>query len=313
MLGTTAGRLFWMFRNLERSENTARLLEAGLRIALTRSAGASTEWRSVIAAVGSTNDYEASHGSFTSEQVIDYLLRDQANPVSVRSVVNAARESARGIRTALTREVWEATNESWMTIMDMLAAPLRPTQLPSVLRTIKQESAYVRGAMLGTMTRNERYDFARLGTFVERADNTARILDVKYFLLLPSPGHVGSRLDTLQWETILRAASAQRAYRWKADGQINPSDIAEFIMLDPQLPRSLLFCCRKIVNNLGYLALCTTGGERSQQLAADLLERVEQPSISEIFDYGLHEFLTDQIVAIGELSTQIERDFRFYA
>ena len=212
MLGRTAGGLYWMFRYLERSENTARLIEAGLRIALTRSADVNEEWASVVTTASQRDAYLQRYDSFEAATAIDFLLRDRSNPSSVRSVVDAARSSAREVRTALTREVWEATNSTWMSVRDALARPVPQRELPRVLGLIRQESAIVRGAVLGTMMRNDIYDFARLGTFIERADNTARILDVKYHILLPSFEKVGGSLDYYQWAAILRAVSARRSY-----------------------------------------------------------------------------------------------------
>ena len=210
MLGKTAGGLYWMFRYLERSENTARLLEAGFRIALTRSHAAEDEWKSVVTTAGALHAYEEKYQQFEASNVINFLLRDGDNPSSVVSVIEAARSNARMVRTALTREVWEATNECWMTLKALLAGPVRERDLPAVLGTIRQQSALVRGALHGTMLRNDIYDFARIGTFLERSDNTARILDVKYYVLLPSISSVGSSLDNVQWETILRSVSSQQ-------------------------------------------------------------------------------------------------------
>ena len=203
-----------MFRFLERSENTARLVEAGFRIALTRSSDSETEWKSVVTTAAVKAGYQSKYDTFNGPNVVDYLLRDPDNPSSVISVVESARTNARMVRTALTTEVWEAVNENWMTVKALLKRPVRETELPSILGTIRQQSALVRGALHGTMLRNDIYDFARLGTFLERADNTARIIDVKYYTLLPSASFVGSSLDNVQWETILRSVSAHRAFRW---------------------------------------------------------------------------------------------------
>ncbi|MBZ0215624.1 MAG: alpha-E domain-containing protein, partial [Fimbriimonadaceae bacterium] len=239
MLGKTAGGLFWMFRQLERSENIARLIEVGFRIALTRSAAAEDEWASVITTAGVRNSYLECHDQFNAGNVIDYLLREPSNPSSVISTIKAARDNARMVRTALTREVWEATNECWIVLKDVLAKPVRETELPQVLGAVRQQSALVRGALYGTMLRNDIYDFARLGTYLERADNTARILDVKYYVLLPSVLQVGSSLDNVHWETILRSVSAQRGYRWVHGGDVTPTGIADFLILDRRMPRSL--------------------------------------------------------------------------
>lgn len=313
MLGRTAGGLYWMFRHLERSENTARLIEAGMRIALTRSDDVEKEWKSVVTTAGQKDAYLERHEHFDQATVIDFLLRDRTNPSSVRSVIEAARSNAREVRTALTREVWEATNDTWMTVRDTLTRPVLDRELPSVLGVIRRESALVRGALHGTMLRNDIYNFARIGTFMERADNTARILDVKYYVLLPSAAYVGSSLDNVQWETILRSVSAQRAYRWRSAGDTSAMGIADFLILDPQLPRSLVFCYRKIDENLAHLATDYRAHHPCHEMSHDLLLRLTGRDIESIFEGGLHEFLGDCIRATNRLSRAIERDYRFYA
>ena len=312
MLGKTAGGLYWMFRYLERSENNARLVEAGFRIALTRSAAAEDEWMSVIQTAGVQEGFLERHDQADASTVTDYMLRDKTNSSSVLSVVEAARNNARLVRTALTREVWEATNECWLALKDVLARPVRERDLPETLGTIRQQSALVRAALHGTMLRNDIYDFARIGTFIERADNTARILDVKYYVLLPSVMHVGSSLDNVQWETILRSVSAQRAYRWLNAGDINPKGIAEFLIRDRRLPRSLAFCYTKLVDNLGYLA--DDYGHRlpCHDLSEEVLAKLRGHTIDTIFDQGLHQFLEEFLSANNRLGRQIEQDYRFY-
>jgi len=310
-LGTTAGGLFWMFRYLERCENTARLLEAGLHIALTKSSESSGEWESVVLTTGTKELFERHHDRYDRGAVIDFLLRDPKNTSSALSLVEAARNNARMVRTALPREVWEATNDCWMVLRDTLADPVPDRDLPKVLGRIRRESALVRGALHGTVMRNDIYDFSQLGMFVERADNTARILDVKYYILLPSVSAVGSRLDTLQWETILRSVSAQRAYRFEFPGTITPRDVAAFLVLDPRMPRSLAYCYSKIRDNLEYLA--TQYGDRrpSHDVAAKLIDSISGREIEHIFDTGLHEFLRTAIGEIAALADQIEIDYRF--
>lgn len=300
-----------MFRHLERSENTARLIEAGLRIALTRSAEAHDEWKSVVTTAGSSDAFLATHDTFDGASVMDFLLRDRDNPSSVASAVDQARSNARLVRTALTREVWEATNECWMTVSKALEQPIVQRELPRILGMIRQESAIVRGALHGTMMRNDSFDFARLGTLIERADNTARILDVKYYVLLPSAFGVGSPLDNVQWETILRSLSAQRSYRWQQPREARPPGIAEFVILDQRLPRSLAYCYSKINGNLTYLAEAYGDTRQSHRLADDLKRSVRERTIDDIFDIGLHEYLQSCIEATTTLARQIEIDYRF--
>jgi uncharacterized alpha-E superfamily protein len=311
MLGKTAAGLFWMFRYLERGENGARLLEAGFRIALTRSATASAEWKSILATSGALADYEAGHDDYHSDTVISFLLRDKSNPASVINNMKAARDNARLVRTALTREVWEATNEAWITLQDLLAKPVRQRDLPDALTVIRQQMAVVRGAMAGTMLRNDGYNFARLGMFLERADNTSRILDVKYFLLLPSFAQIGSSLDQVQWETILRSVSARRAYRWLYGTDINPMNVAEFLILHPQMPRSLAFCSQKIMNNLAHLELDYGVENQSCRMAKAHYQMLKDSNIDGIFEQGLHEFVGSFLIDNGALASQIQHDYRF--
>ena len=311
MLGKTAGGLYWMFRSLERAENTARLIEAGFRIALTRSTRAEAEWKSVIVTSAAQTAYEIKHDSYDSEQVVDFLLRDTDNPSSVLSVIKSARDSARLVRTALTTEVWTSVNDTWMVLTKLLEAPVLQTELPAVLATIRQQSAVVRGALHGTMLRNDIYDFCRLGTFVERMDSTARIIDVKYYSLLPSPSFVGSRLDNVQWETILRSVSAHRSFRWAVDDDFNAPAIADFLILDGRMPRSLRFCVGKLADNLEYLGMNDTEPKASLVMAQKLYARLKDRDIASIFDEGLHEFLTSVIDENARIGMQIEQDYRF--
>ncbi len=312
MLGKTAGGLFWMFRYLERSENIARLVNAGFRIALTRFDAADDEWASVVETTGVKTLYLEQHQQFDAASVIDFLLRDKTNPSSVISVVEAARNNARLVRASLTREVWEATNNCWMTLKSALARPVKERELPEVLDTIRKHSAQVRGALHGTMLRNDIFNFARLGTFLERADSTARILDVKYYVLLPSANYVGSSLDNVQWETILRSVSAMRSYRWLHKGDISPMGIADYLIMDHRMPRSLAFCYAKIQDNLRYLSDDYGFKTPCHDIAESVYARFSGQRIDAVFDIGLHEFIEEFLHDNAALYDQIERDYRFY-
>lgn len=311
MLGKTAGGIFWMFRYLERSENTARLVDAGFRIALTRASAGNDEWLSIITAAGVREQLEAKHPDPEPSAIIDYLLRDTDNPSSVRSCIEAARTNARLVRTALTTEVWEAVNETWMTLNTALARPVREKDLPEVLGTIRRQSALTRGALHGTMLRNEIYDFARIGTFLERGDSTARILNVKYYVLLPSVSFVGSSLDNVQWETILRSVSAHRVYRWLNGPDINPQEIADFLILDRRLPRSLAFCAAKIQDNLQYLEEEYGTRHPCHDMADALKQRLRRQPIGVIMEDGLHEFIQAYIRDNSALAREVELNYRF--
>ena len=261
---------------------------------------------------GLQSGYESRYDDYPAAHVVNYLLRDKANPTSVLAMLETARHNARMTRTALTREVWEATNIFWMRMKEALARPVRETDLPGLIAMIRQQSAQVRGALHGSMLRIDVYNFARLGTFLERADSTSRILDVKYYVLLPSLSFVGSSLDNVQWETILRSVSAEHAFRWLNAGDSRPVGVAEFLILDQRFPRSLAFCYQKLFGNLCYLE--NDYGERmpAHNLASEIHDGMQSRSIDAIFESGLHEFLTDFMACNARLAAQIEHDYRFY-
>ncbi len=312
MLGRSANGIFWMFRYLERAENTARLLDAGFRMALTRGDVASSdEWRSVLVTTGLERSFKARGHEFTGPQVCNYILRDRENPGSVLAMIENARTNARMVRTAITREVWEATNESWMILKDLLARPVRETNLGETLGVIRRQATQVRGAMDGTMLRNDIFNFARIGTFLERADNTARILDVKYHVLLPSVAWVGSSLDHVQWDTVLRSVAGERAYRWLNAGRMDARGIAEFLILDGRFPRSLAFCYEKLRSNMASLARDYGGETRAHELLRGTGSRLHQTSIERIIEAGLHEFIVDFIACNVDVANAVAQDYRF--
>lgn len=312
MLGRTANGIFWMFRYLERAENIARLLDTGFRLALTRGqVAARNEWQSVLVTIGQEHAYFAKHAEVTGPFVTDWILRDRDNPASVLAMVEQARSNARAVRTALTREVWETTNEAWMVLRDLLSRPIPASRLGEVLAAIRRQSTLVRGAMDGTMLRNDIFNFARIGTFVERADNTARILDVKYYVLLPSVSWVGSSLDNAQWETVLRSVSGERAYRWLNAGTLDPRGIADFLILDGRFPRSLSSCYSKLSSNLAGLSRQYGRDGEAHGLVADTSASLGESSIDSILEFGLHEFIGNFIARNRLVADTIAADYRF--
>ena len=313
MLGKTAGGIYWLFRYLERAENIARLVETGHRFTLTRGAGSASEWQSIVKALGMDAAYVARHGEYESGHVVNFLLREKGNDASLLGVIDHARQNARLTRTALTREVWEAVNESWINVNDALKRPVREAELPNTLEGIKRDSAMVRGAMHNTMLRNDVYNFARIGNFVERADNTARLLDVKYYVLLPSVSFVGSSLDNVQWEAILRSTSAYSVYRWLYPGRTSALGIAQFLIFDHRFPRSLAFAYSKLLDNLRHLS--NDYGVRSASLDATeaLCLQLANTDASKIFEDGLHEFLIGFLGTNRNIGALVEQDYRFTA
>jgi len=312
MLGKTANGLFWMHRALERAENIARLIETGQRIALTRLGSSEEEWRSILQTAGVLDGYQANNETLTASTAIDWLLRAKENPSSVMSCIAQARQNARMVRTALTGEVWEATNATYMAAQDKLARKVNERDLPGVLRMIRQRTGMVRGATHGTMLRNDIYDFVRIGTFLERADSTARIIDVKYYVLLPSVTAVGSSIDNVQWEILLRSVSGRGGYRMSYGAKADPRNIAQFMILDRRMPRSLAFCAGKIRDNMGYLVNDYGIRPPSFEMIDELERRYLQSDIDAVFDYGLHEFVQKMLSEFANIGRQIEVDYRFY-
>jgi uncharacterized alpha-E superfamily protein len=199
-----------------------------------------------------------------------------------------------------------------MKIREMLARKVSERDLPEVLREVRQHTSLVRGMTHGTMLRNEIFDFVRLGTFLERADNTARILDVKYYVLLPSVSAVGTSLDNVQWETILRAVSARGGFRMEYGAGGGPAEITEFLVLNKRMPRSLAFCVGKLRSNLSYLHRGVQGQLPSMAMVDQLEQQYLSHDIASVFERGLHEYIEEILGQLGQIARQVEIDFRFY-
>ncbi len=300
-----------MSRYLERSDNVARLIQAGVDISAGTPSDPAEAWRSVLTAAGVPDD-TISRNAPTAEAVINHMLCDADNPASVRSMMTQARSNGRMVRTALSREAWEALNDAWLTVEALLGASVVEADIEHTLQSIRRESALVHGSLHGTMLRDDNFAFCRLGTCIERADYTARILDVKYYVLLPTAFHVGGPLDNIQWETILRSVSAHQSYLWLHQGEITASGIAQYLLLDDRMPRSIAFSMNKLASNLGYLERQYGQRHRSHDLIDKLKTQLDNARIADIINNGLHEFILDLSVRTAELSSQIEADYRFH-
>lgn len=202
-------------------------------------------------------------------------------------------------------------NGAWLSLRRALAQPVPESELPAVLDQVKRETALILGSFYSTMLRNEIFDFAQIGAFIERADNTARIIDVKYHLLLPSVSHVGTILDNYQWETILRCVAAHRSYRWVYDVQYKPMNIADYLILNGRMPRSLRYCYGRVVSSLNLLAKDYGVTHPCHDTATKILQMLSDTSVERIFKSGLHEFLTDFIGRNNSLGIEIAQAYNF--
>lgn len=305
MLSRAADALFWLARYMERVDNLARLIEAAQSMAGVSSEA--EEWRSALAAAGVDELFDEVHDEVTPDSAARFLCSGPTNASSIMSCIDQARINARAMRTALTRDMWEAVNQGWIESRTLTERNFSPARLADTLDWVRTLSTRFSGAYETTMLRSENYWFVRLGTFVERADNTARILDVKYHLLLPRESSgVGGMLDYYQWTSVLRAVSAVRAYQWVYREEVRPWNVAELMILRPEMPRSLRACYDSIVGCLEELSKIHGGkcGECHRQAGA-IAAQLRFGRIEDIFQTGLHETLTEHIDNTRELGDQI--------
>lgn len=313
MLSRTAESLYWLARYVERADTMARLLEVGYRMALMPSAGAGyrNEWAPLVSAAGSSGGFSEKFGEEVRQRDVEtWLFFDRDNRSSVISCLKAARQNGRAVRTALTNEMWEALNTAYLELRDIERRPRSEAPLPQLCDWTKRQAALFRGATEGTHLQNDGYDFLKLGWYLERGDNTARILDVKYYVLLPTIDMIGGGIDTYQWSTLLRALSAFRAFHWTYGGEYSPRKIAHFLILNRACPRSLLHCLSQTETHLERLSRAyghrTAAHDRLRVLYGELSEA----EVDDVIREGLHEFLTrfihqnsalGQDVAVGYL------------
>ena len=306
MLSRAADSLFWLARYMERMDNLARLIEAAQ--SMTGVSSEADEWRSALTAAGADETYDAAHEEVTPQLAALWLCCDRANPSSLLACLDIARVNARAMRTALTRDMWEAVNHGWLEAQTLTEASFAPARLPETLDWVRTLSTRFSGAYETTMLRNEIYWFTRLGTMLERSDNTARILDVKYHVLLPRESSgVGGMLDYYQWTSVLRAVSAVRAYQWVYREEVKPWNVAELLILRSEMPRSLRACFDNVNQCLDEIS-AIHGGKRGEchRLAGAMASQLRYGRIEDIFQAGLHEQLTehiDQTSVLGDLIT----------
>ncbi len=308
MLSRTADSLYWTGRYIERADFLARILEATLRLAAipTRGDGdAETVWASALASAGAP---QALGRSPTEKSVREYLAFAPDNASSITACITRARTNARSVRTALTIELWEAINGAWNGLAEQ-GQPTRRDDFARFLEWVKTVTLSVEGATSRTMLRNDGYYFLRLGAAIERADNTARLLDVKYHLLLPEGERVGGQLDYFQWTTLLREVSALTAYRWVYRDSVKPWLVADLLVLNRQMPRSLASCQASIVRYLERLANDYGRRGPAQRLAADRMRAFDNSRIDDIFQSGLHEYIQAFLGENGRLGQAIHEQY----
>ena len=319
MLSRTADHLFWMARYMERAENTARMLDVNYQASLLPQSSDAAEkgWKGLLGISELTGDFAEHHGAVTPDNVMRYMVSDAENGSSIRNCLQAARENARAVRGTLTTEVWETQNQTWLEFQRMVADDSYLRDPSSMFEWVKFRSHLSRGVTVGTMLQDDAFYFLRIGSFLERADNTARLLDVKFHAVESeyyggAAGNGGSggkdiEVDFYHWSGILRSVSGFEVYRKVYRNVIRPEKVAELLILRPDMPRSLAACMHEVVTNLQKVAneQSTDTLRNAGRLQADL----QYGRIDEILATGLHAYLTQFLDRVGTLGVGISRDF----
>lgn len=309
MLSRTAENLYWMARYIERAESTARLLTMGQRMAILPGAHHRDEWRSVIRATGAEGSFPA-EGHVKETDVVSFLLLDLDNPSSIRSCLARARANGKSARTMLTQDMWEALNEGWRKLDSYDVAEARQ-QLPALIDWVKTRAMTFRGAADSGQLRNEGHDFLRLGGVLERAQMTLRLLDVKYYVLLPETEVIGGTRDHYQWTSVLHALSGSRAYHHVYGGTYTPWQITDFLMLNRLFPRSVAFCYDQMSYRLNRLAGWHDDRAACHDTIQTMVSDLESLDSGEIFRRGLHETVQNGLAMTNRLGFEIAEAYHF--
>ena len=311
MLARTADNLFWLSRYVERAESLARILDVALRLSTLPSAyaGTSNEWESAIDTAVCHDAFYAAHAEANERTVTEFIIAGETNPSSIRRCIENARQNARAVRTAITTEVWEILNDAWNQLQRLKLHNMSGQDLTRFLAFVKEVSLRFDGTAYRTMLRTDHYWFQRLGMYIERADNTARLLDVKYHVVLPAAEPVGGGLDYFQWSTLLRALSALNSYHLIYREGIKPWLVADFLILRPEQPRSLISTYKNLNDVLDLLADRYGRQGPSQRLARATFADLQNVDTDALFQQGLHEFLIGFLEENNRLGMAISEQY----
>jgi uncharacterized alpha-E superfamily protein len=309
MLSRTADQLYWMARYVERAENIARILEVSYRMSLMpeESREGLSIWGSAVEIGGNWEQFNATYSTVNRQNVVRHMALDGDNTSSIFSCIETARENARALRGSITTEMFESLNATWIELRDFDEPRLAAKGYQNFFDWVKERSYLFRGVIDGTLLRDESHHFIDLGDAIERADNTARLLDGKYHVLLPNAGDVGGVLDYYQWGAVLRAVSAFRSYHRIYRNVITPERVAELLILRADMPRSLHASFNRITETLDLL--CGTRMYECRRQAGEVHARLHFGRMADIFKSGLHEFLTDFLESQRAVAVQMQRDF----
>ena len=307
MLSRVANSIYWLARYIERAENVARSIDVNLQLQLDLP-GEVRPWEPVIQIAGNADDFFKKYAHASFENALTFLTFDKENPSSIISCVAAARENARCVRERISSELWIAINQFYLKLSDpempkqVLAAP------HAFYSSVKEFSQLTAGIIQGTMSHDVAWNFTHLGTLLERADQTSRILDVKYYILLPDVSMVGMALDTVQWNAVLKSVGAYEMFH-RRNSNVTPHNVAEFLLLSEDFPRSLRYCLEKAEQCLKNIAVPVKSNAQSIRLLGKLRSDISFTTIEEIIEHGLHEQIEKVQIRLNELGNQIWKDF----
>lgn len=313
MLSRTAEDLFWMARYVERADNVGRLVEAGRRFESLSNpqSGLGNAWTAILIAAGCKDTFGDGLETASAQAAVLHLVLDENNPSSIRSSFANARGNARAQRVAVTAGLWEALNRAWRETRVLKERDISEGNLGAFIERTRQHASLFRGEVEGTLLRNPGYWFVALGQLIERVDATARLLDVKYHVLLPDAKMPEASRDQLQWNHLLRAAGVKSNYRWVYNEPVNYERVADLLILNAQCPRSLRFCYDRIVRRLQTLSQDLYMDVPSLNQAVAIRDDLHDESATNIIAAGLHEYLTDIILMTNQLALSIAADFGF--
>ncbi len=317
MLSRVADSIYWMGRYIERAENIARLVEVNLQLLLdfqdVDDEKLKEHWDPLIRSTGDEEHFFESYDIANSDSVLEFLTFDRENPNSVISCVNAARENARMVRDQITQEMWETLNKLYLFLKSDGARRMYDKAIHDFYAEIKEHSHLFLGLAEATVSRTEGYDFLQVGTFLERADKTTRILDIKYHMLLPSVNDVGGAIDVAQWIAILRSASAYEAYHQIYVTDVIPAKIAELLIFSETFPRSIRYCVKELNDRLHDISGCPMANysNEAERLCGRLLSELNYGSVEEVFSEGLHEYLDRIQERLNEIGGSTYKAYMF--
>jgi uncharacterized alpha-E superfamily protein len=310
MLARVADSIYWMSRYVERAENVARFIEVNLNLMLDLPVGSEQQWQPLVETTGDAKEFAKRYGTASQRNVIQFLTFDLENANSIRFCLRAARENARSVREIISSEMWEQLNEFYLMVNNAAADAFSRTDPQDLFATVRMAGHLFTGVTDATMTHNESWNFCRLGRMLERADKTSRILDVKYFLLLPTAADVGTTSDDIQWAAVLRSASAFEMYR-KTHGRIAPDRVVEFLLFEKEFPRAVHYCLVRARESVHLISGTPLGMFRHQveRQLGELCSEIAYGRIETIITAGLHEYLDRLQTQMNQVGNGVSETF----